>query len=59
MEENTQVSADVARNLKMIGTEMRDELVRQNQQLDRINRKTDVNQAHLDQAIGCIHRIKQ
>ncbi len=36
--------------LKGIATEMGGELDRQNKQLDRIDRKADVNVAHLDQA---------
>jgi len=52
MEENLQAVSDVLGKLKGIGTEMGNELDRQNQQLDRINRKGDVNIAHLDQATG-------
>ena len=42
--------SDVLGNLKGIATEMGGELDRQNKQLERIDRKADVNVVHLDQA---------
>ena len=41
---------DILGNLKGIAEDMGSELDRQNKQLDRINKKADVNTAHLDQA---------
>ena len=48
--------SDVLGNLKGIATDMGGELDRQNKQLDRVNRKADVNVAHLDQANARIRR---
>ncbi len=48
--------SDVLGNLKGIATEMGGELDRQNKQLDRVNRKADVNVVHLDQANQRIRR---
>lgn len=42
--------SDVLGNLKGIASEMGGELDRQNKQLERIDRKADVNVGHLDQA---------
>lgn len=50
MEENLQAVSDVLGNLKGIATEMGGELDRQNKQLERVDRKADVNVVHLDQA---------
>ena len=48
--------SDVLGNLKGIATDMGGELDRQNKQLDRVNRKADVNVVHLDQANQRIRR---
>lgn len=42
--------SDVLGNLKGIAGEMGGELDRQNKQLERIDRKADVNVGHLEQA---------
>lgn len=47
---------DVLTNLKGIATEMGSELDRQNDQLDRLNKKAAVNTTHLDQANSRIRR---
>ena len=47
---------DVLGNLKGIATDMGDELDRQNKQLDRINKKGDVNIVHLEQANSRIRK---
>ena len=48
--------SDVLSNLKGIATDMGGELDRQNDQLDRVNKKTDVNTTHLEQANSRIRR---
>ena len=47
---------DVLTNLKGIAGDMGDELDRQNTQLDRLNKKMDVNTVHLEQANYRIRR---
>lgn len=56
MEDNLQAVSDVLSNLKGIATDMGGELDRQNDQLDRVNKKTDVNTTHLEQANSRIRR---
>lgn len=48
--------SDVLSNLKGIATDMGTELDRQNDQIDRLNKKTDVNVGHLAQANQRIRR---
>ena len=47
---------DILGNLKGIATDMGGELDRQNKQLDRINKKGDVNIVHLEQANSRIRK---
>ncbi len=47
---------DILGNLKGIAEDMGSELDRQNKQLGRINKKTDVNTTHLDQANSRIRK---
>ena len=53
---HTRAVSDVLTNLKGIAGDMGGELDRQNDQLDRLNKKMDVNTTHLEQANTRIKR---